>query len=57
MQMIIRRQSPTVQFEEDVFSKGAQGIIKIYHEVLLLGKILQTKPQVKRMNNKYYDIN
>ena len=28
---------------------------KIYHEVLLLMKILQTKPQVKNMNIKFYD--
>ena len=38
------------------FSKNAQGISKIYHEVLLLMKFLQTKPQVKNMNNNYYDL-
>ena len=31
---------------EDPFAKKAQGISKIYHEVLLLMKFLQTKPKV-----------
>ena len=44
------------QVQEDPFSKNAQGISKIYHEVLLLMKLLQTKPQVKNMNNNYYDL-
>ena len=43
------------RFEEDPFAKNAQGINKIYHEVLLLMKFLQTQPQVKFMNNNYYD--
>ena len=37
------------------FIKSAPGITKNYHEVLLILKILQTKPQVKNMNIKYYD--
>ena len=37
------------QTQEDPFSK-------IYHEVLLLMSFLQTKPQVKNMNNNYYDL-
>ena len=41
---------------EDPFAKNAQGISKIYHEVLLLMKFLQTKPQVKNMINNYYDL-
>ena len=41
---------------QDPFSKNAQGIGKIYHEVLLLMKFLQTKPQVKNMNINYYDL-
>ena len=41
--------------QEDPFSRNAQGISKIYHEVLLLMKFLQTKPLVKNMNNNYYD--
>ena len=42
------------QTREDPFSKNALGISKIYHEVLLLMKFLQTKPSVKNMNINYY---
>ena len=45
-----------IRFDEDLFAKNAQGISKIYHEVLILMKFLQTKPQVKNMNNNYYDL-
>ena len=41
---------------QDPFAKNAQSISKIYHEVLLLMKFLQTKPQIKNMNIKYYDL-
>ena len=41
--------------QEDRFSKNAQGTSKIYHEVLLLMKLLRTKPQVQNMNINYYD--
>ena len=41
---------------EDPFARNAHGISKTYHEVLLLMKFLQTKPQVKNMNIKYYDL-
>ena len=44
------------QTQQDLFAKNAQGIIKIYHEVLLLMKFLQTKPQVKNMNFNYYEL-
>ena len=44
------------RFEEDTFAKNAQGVSKSYHEVLLFMKFLQTKPQVKNMNIKYYDL-
>ena len=44
------------QTQEDPFSRNAQGISKIYHEVLLLMKFLQTKPQVKNMNINFYDL-
>ena len=44
------------KFEQDPFSKNAQGISKTYHELSLLGKGLQNRPQVKIMNNKYYDL-
>ena len=40
------------RFDEDTFAKNAQGISKVYHEVLMLLKILQTKPQVENMNFK-----
>ena len=42
--------------DEDTFSKNVQGISKIYHEVFLLMKILQTKSQAKDMNINYYDV-
>ena len=42
--------------DQDPFSKNAQGVSKIYHEVLLLMNFLQTKPQVKNMNTNYYDL-
>ena len=45
-----------IRFDEDPFAKNVQGISKIYHEVLLLMKFLQTKPQVKIKNNNYYDL-
>ena len=44
------------QTQEDPFNKNSQGINKIYHEILLLMKILQTKPQVKIMNINYFDL-
>ena len=45
-----------IRFNEDPFARNAQGISKIYHEVLLLMKFLQTKPRVKNMNVNYYDL-
>ena len=48
-EMNIRRQKSTFHFEEDLFSKNVQGTGKVYHEVLLIMKFLQTKPQVKNM--------
>ena len=44
------------QTQQDPFAENSQGISKIYHEVLLLMKFLQTKPQVKNMNKNYYDL-
>ena len=41
---------------QDPFAKNAQGISKVYHEVLMLMKFLQTKPQIKNMNINYYDL-
>ena len=45
-----------IRMDEDPFATNAQGIGKIYHEVLLLIKFWQTKPQVKNMNSNYYDL-
>ena len=45
-----------IRMDEDPFAKNAQGISKIYHEVLLLMKFPQTKPPVRNMNNNYYDL-
>ena len=46
-----------IKFEQNPFARNIlQGISKIYHEVLLLMKFLQTKPQVKNMNINYYDL-
>ena len=42
------------QTQQDPFSRNAQGISKMYHEVLLLMKFLQTKPQIKNMHIIYY---
>ena len=53
--MNYRRRSGYIQFGENVFSKNANGI-KIYHDVFLLMKFVQTRPQVKSMNIIYYDV-
>ena len=45
-----------IRFYENTFAKNAQGISKIYHEVLLLIKFLQTLRQVKNLNIKYFDL-
>ena len=45
-----------IRFDEGPFAKNTQDISKNYHEVLLLMKFLQTKPQVKNMNINYYDL-
>ena len=45
-----------IRFDEAPFAKYIQGISKIYHEVLLIMKFLQTKPQGKNMKIKYYDL-
>ena len=52
----IEMKNKNFQTQEDPFSKNAQGFSKIYHDVLLLKKFLQTKPQVKNMNINYYDL-
>ena len=43
--------------DEDPSTKDARGISKICHEVLLiLMKLLQTKPQIMYMNFNFYDL-
>ena len=43
--------------DKDPFARNAQGISKIYHEVLLLLlNFVQTKPQIKNMNIIYCDL-
>ena len=44
------------QTQQDPFSRNAQGISRIYHEVLWLMKFLQTKPQVKNKNTNFFDL-
>ena len=44
------------RFDGDPVARNAEGISKLYHEVLLLMEFLQTKPQVKKMNTIYYDL-
>ena len=44
------------QTQQNPFAKNAQGISKIYHEILLLMKVLQAKPQVTNMSINYYDV-
>ena len=46
----IQMKNRNFQTQEHPFAKNAQGIGKIYHELLLLIKFLQTKSQVKNMN-------
>ena len=48
------RQCNIFQFEEAPFSEGAKGVSFIVQEVLLLVKCLQTKPQVKCNDMKYF---
>ena len=47
--MKYRKQSGTFQSEEDLFSKSDQRITKLYLEIILLLKILQTETQVKKV--------
>ena len=52
----IEMKNKNFQTQQDPFSRNSQGISKIYHEVLLLMKFLQTKPQVKNMKINYFDL-
>ena len=44
------------EFEEDIFSKNSEDISKIYHELLLLMKFLQTKFHIKNTKINYHDL-
>ena len=46
-----------IRMNEDPFAKIAEDVSKIDHEVLSLMIFLQTKPEVKSMTNKNYDLN
>ena len=54
--MNYRKQSGFFQFEEDPLAKNAGGIGKTFHKIINLMKLLQTKPQVIKMNIIYYDL-
>ena len=43
-----------IRMDEDHFAENAKTISKIYREISMLMKFLQTKPQVKNMNINYY---
>ena len=45
-----------IRMDEDPCAKTAQGISKIYHEVLLVMKLFQNKPQINNVNINYYDL-
>ena len=51
-----RKRSGKFYFEEDPFSKDAQRISKKYQEVILLMKVLQSKPEVRGLNFNYYGL-
>ena len=50
------RTSNTSQFEEGPFADKAERRSKIYQEVLLLMKFLQTKPQVESVSTNCCDL-
>ena len=53
--MNYRRRSNTFQFEGDPFAKTDDGIDEICHEIKLLMKNLQTKPQIRSISiNCFY---
>ena len=42
--------------QQDPFARNAQDKSKIFHEILLSMKRLQTKPEIKNLNIKYHDL-
>ena len=45
-----------LRMDEDHFARNAQGISKIYHDVLSLLKLSQNKPEVRSTKFNYYDL-
>ena len=54
--MKYHRQNATFHFEADTFAINVQGVGKIYHESLIIIKLLQTKPRDRCMNISFYDL-
>ena len=54
--MSISNDNMNNKMDEDLFAKNAHSISEIYHEVLMLMKLLQTKPHIRNKNNNYYDL-
>ena len=52
----IEMKNKNFQSGQYLFARNAQGISEIYHEVILLMKFLQTKPQLKNMNYNYSNL-
>ena len=44
-----RRQSGSFHYEEVIFRKNEERITKFYPEIILILKILQTKPQIRKV--------
>ena len=55
-EMNIRRQNGNFQFGKNLFSESVKSNSKFYYEVLLIMIFLQTKPNIKKMHNNYYDL-
>ena len=54
--MKFEKQLGYFHFEKDRFAKNAQNISKFFHEVLIVMKLSQKKPQVKGLNKNYHDL-
>ena len=50
------KQSDNFQFEQDPFSKKAEGTAEVHHEAILLIKFVYTEPRFGKMNINYYDL-
>ena len=45
-----------IRMNEDPLARNDRGIGKTYHEVLLIIKFLQSKPQIRNMNINSHDL-